>query len=184
MRSQIIPTDSGICEQENKAFHLKQWDYSGSVVIFIKYDKSPTKPERVFCSAGWSSKVLWFQHLLSFGFGITSSSLNLLFRGRQTSSSYGSPEPWESQVHWRDEPVWLSVSLLGLPQPQWTQRQCMGGIIISQKLFLLKQTNSKEPKINAMIKMFIIAHTSLDIIKGLHLFIAPLNEEHYSSVSG
>lgn len=60
----------------------------------------------------------------------------------------------------------------------------MGGIIISQKLFMLKQINSKEPKINAMIKMFIIAHTSLDIIKGLHLFIAPLNEEHYSSVSG
>lgn len=43
MRFQIIPIDSGISEREHKAFHLKQWDYSGSALIFIKYDKALLK---------------------------------------------------------------------------------------------------------------------------------------------
>lgn len=122
--------------------------------------------------------MLWFQQLLSFGFGITWSPLNFSFRGRQTSSKCGSPEPRETWAHRRDEPAQFGVNLSG---------QRRGGIIIRQKLFLLqtnKQQKAQDKSHDKNVFNFIVSHTLLAIIKGLHLFTVPLNEEHYSSVSG
>lgn len=121
--------------------------------------------------------MLWFQQLLSFGFGITWSTLNFSFGGRQTSSIWDSPEPRETRAHRRDEPAQFAVDLSG---------QGRAGIIIRQKLSLL-QTNKQKAQDkfhDENVFNFIISLTLLDIIKGLHLFTVSLNEEHYSSVSG
>lgn len=178
MRSQIIPIASGVREWENKAFHPKQWNYSDSVLTFIKYDKALLKQRGSSVALAGAQECCGFQQLLSFSLGITWSPLNFSFRGRQTSSNCGSPEPWETRAPRRNEPAQFGVNLSG---------QGGGGIIMRQKLLLLqtnKQRKAQDKFHDKSVFNFIISHTLLDVIKGLHLLTVPLNEEHYLSVSG